>query len=240
MPFYNDRGAVHPIGGEMDHPLRLMTWNVRSLRDDRSALVDVVRTVAPDVLFVQEAPRFLRARSKLAALAREGDLVVVCGGKPAAGVAILSSLRVSVERTEERLLTKTADLHQRGLAVADLALVDRMFRAACVHLGLNSDERRRHVAEIEGVLGGGDAVLAGDLNETSRGSAWREMVHGRVDVGQTADAATFPASMPTKRIDTIFVPASWATEYISPTEITDDATLIRASDHRPVIVDVMG
>ena len=93
--FHNHRGDVHPIGGEMDHPLRLMTWNVRSLRDDRDAVVGVLRRAAPDVLFVQEAPRFFRARSKLAALARESDLVVVCGGQPAAGVAILSNLRMS-------------------------------------------------------------------------------------------------------------------------------------------------
>ena len=73
----------------MPRPLRLMTWNVRSLRDDRSSVVRVIQRCAPDVLFVQEAPRFFRARSKLAALARESGMVVACGGRPAAGVAIL-------------------------------------------------------------------------------------------------------------------------------------------------------
>ena len=98
-------------------PLRLMTWNVRSLRDDRAAVIRVIRACAPDVLFVQEAPRFLRAQSKLAALARESGLVVAAGGRPAAGVALLTTLRVDVDAPASHLLSKAPRLHQRGLAV---------------------------------------------------------------------------------------------------------------------------
>jgi endonuclease/exonuclease/phosphatase family metal-dependent hydrolase len=43
--------------------LRVLTWNVRSLRDDVEAIGEVVRGCEPDVVAVQEAPRFARWRS---------------------------------------------------------------------------------------------------------------------------------------------------------------------------------
>ena len=91
----------------MPRPLRLMTWNLRSLRDDRGAVVRVMRACAPDVLFVQEAPRFFRAQSRLAALARESGMVVAAGGKPAAGVALLTTLRVDVDAPASVWLSRT-------------------------------------------------------------------------------------------------------------------------------------
>src|SRR4051812_5865611 len=106
-----------------------MTWNVRSLRDDRAALLRVLEQCAPDVLFVQEAPRFLRAQSKLAAFAREAGLVVAAGGRPAAGVALLTTMRIEVNAARSHLLTKTSHLHQRGLALADLILGPHQFLA---------------------------------------------------------------------------------------------------------------
>src|SRR4051812_31802072 len=118
-----------------------MTWNVRSLRDDRAALVRVLEQCAPDVLFVEEAPRFLRAQSKLAALAREAGLVVAAGGRPAAGVALLTTMRMKVDAPQSHLLTKTSGLHQRGVALVDLTLGPHQFLAASVHLGLDAAER---------------------------------------------------------------------------------------------------
>ncbi len=147
-----------------------MSWNVRSLRDDRDAVVRVIRACAPDVLFVQEAPRFLRAQSKLAALARESGLVVAAGGRPAAGVALLTSLRVDVDEPANHLLTKSPRLHQRGLASARLTLGDRSFTAGSVHLGLDAAEREQHAHEVASILGDSESVVAGDLNETSSGA----------------------------------------------------------------------
>ena len=60
--------------------LRVLTYNVRSMRDDRSALGRVISSAAPDVVLVQEAPRFARWRSLCAQLARMSGLVVVSGG----------------------------------------------------------------------------------------------------------------------------------------------------------------
>jgi endonuclease/exonuclease/phosphatase family metal-dependent hydrolase len=167
--------------------------------------------------------------------------VVVCGGKPAAGVAILSNLRVGVEGVREVKLSKSKDLHQRGAAMAELSLLDLRFTAASVHLGLNSEERTRHVLEVERLIGPvPQSVIGGDLNEGAAGMSWRKFADRRLDAGSEMDLATYPSSLPTKRIDTIFVPTEWKTRSVSLTEITDDATLVRATDHRPVIVDVMG
>src|SRR4051812_20005174 len=59
--------------------LRLLSYNVRSLRDDAVAVGAVIRACEPDVVAVQEAPRFLRWRSKRAAMARRCGMVVATG-----------------------------------------------------------------------------------------------------------------------------------------------------------------
>ncbi|HEY2985649.1 MAG TPA: hypothetical protein VGJ38_15950, partial [Jatrophihabitantaceae bacterium] len=61
--------------------LRLLCYNVRSLRDDEDAVARVIRGCEAHVVCVQEAPRFARWRSKNAALARRSGLVVVGGGR---------------------------------------------------------------------------------------------------------------------------------------------------------------
>jgi endonuclease/exonuclease/phosphatase family metal-dependent hydrolase len=219
-----------------------MTWNVRSLRDDRAAVVRVLRRCAPDVRFVQEAPRFLRAQSKLAALARESGLVVAAGGRPAAGVALLTTLRMDVTASEDHLLAKSSGLHQRGIALAEMKLGDFQFLATAVHLGLRSEERLRHASEINKIINRRalPAVIAGDFNERSDGGAWQALMDTRRDVGASSDLATFSAADPRRRIDTILVPNDWTAAFVSPLEIVDESDLIAATDHRPVIADVMG
>src|SRR4051795_12442339 len=49
---------------------RVLSYNVRGLRDDQAALAEVVRGTDPDVVCVQEAPKYFRWRAKGAALAR--------------------------------------------------------------------------------------------------------------------------------------------------------------------------
>ena len=220
--------------------LRLMSWNVRSLRDDRGAVVAVIRACAPDVLFLQEVPRFLRARSRLAALARDTGLVVASGGRPAAAVALLTALRVDVAEPASHRLSKTPGLHQRGLATARLSFGERSFNSGAVHLGLDAAERGRHAAEIEQILGPALSVVAGDLNETSDGPAWQQLATGRADPNGVPNLPTFSTANPRRRIDTILVPASWIASAISPVEIVRESALVRATDHRPVIVDVLG
>ncbi|MDI5944131.1 endonuclease, partial [Micromonospora sp. DH15] len=74
-------------------PLRVVSYNVHSQRDDQAALAAVVRAVAPDVVIVQEAPRRFRWRQKCASLAESFGLVVAVGGLPSLGNLLLTSLR---------------------------------------------------------------------------------------------------------------------------------------------------
>src|SRR5881227_1066636 len=99
--------------------LRVLSYNVRALRDDAEAVSDVIRACAPDVVCVQEAPRFLRWRSKRAAIARKAGLVVATADRPG-GLMVMTSLRMHVAATRFTLLTKTPQLHQRAVCVAEL------------------------------------------------------------------------------------------------------------------------
>jgi endonuclease/exonuclease/phosphatase family metal-dependent hydrolase len=107
-------------------------------------------------------------------------------------------------------------------------------------MSLDAAERLRHAAEIEQILGAGPAVLAGDFNERSDGPAWQALGSGRTDVGAAADLPTFSTANPRRRIDTIMVPADWRVTPVSPIEILHESDLVAATDHRPVIADVVG
>lgn len=220
-----------------DRTLRVLSYNVRSMRDDSEALAAVIRDCRPDVVCVQEAPRFLRWRSKCAALARTSGLVVVTGGRPAGSMLLLARLGVEVLATRDLLLPRTPGLHQRGLAVADVGVAGARWTVASMHLGLRSDERLRHVEEISAALAPYDAplVLAGDVNERPGEPAWQALTDQLRDafaVAGEGDGLTFPADAPYERIDGIFAAPSVT---VVSCEVLDTPMVLRASDHRPVL-----
>src|SRR3954452_17038739 len=93
--------------------IRLLTYNIRALRDDADAVSAVIRALSPEVVCVQEAPRFLRWRSKRAAVARKAGLVVATGDRPA-GLMFMTSLAGAVVSTDLVLLSKGPKVHQGG------------------------------------------------------------------------------------------------------------------------------
>src|SRR5581483_8178736 len=113
-----------------------MTYNVRSMRDDDAALARVISSAAPDVVCVQEAPRFLRWRSTCAALARMSGLVVVGGGRPAGANLIMSTLGVDALSVHDIGFSTDPLLHRRGAALAVLRLRGTTFAVAGTHLDL--------------------------------------------------------------------------------------------------------
>lgn len=159
--------------------VRLLSYNIRSLRDDRRALARVIRACAPDVVCIQEAPRFFRWRKHAARLARECGLVYVTGGATATGPMILSTLRATVEHAEDVLLPHTPGLHRRGFATAVLRFgtAARLGVVSC-HLSLRGDERRLQggllIERLE-ALGTEHTVAAGDLNERPEGRTFRRL-----------------------------------------------------------------
>ncbi|MGH3636062.1 MAG: endonuclease/exonuclease/phosphatase family protein, partial [Mycobacterium sp.] len=128
--------------------LRVVSYNVRSLRDDKAAAARVIKSARPHVVCIQEAPRFLRWRSRAAWLARRSGLVVAAGGRPAAGNLLLCDLAVTVHRTATIRLSPRRGTHRRGAAVAVCSLSGARFALVGTHLDLRAGDRLRHVHEL--------------------------------------------------------------------------------------------
>ncbi|MDT0444071.1 endonuclease/exonuclease/phosphatase family protein [Streptomyces johnsoniae] len=197
----------------MPAELRLLSYNVRSLRDDRAALGRVIRGCAPDVVCVQEAPRFFGWRASAARLARETGLLYVTGGAPSCGTMILAAPRLSVAYAEDVTFPRTPGLHRRGLATAVLRLATgaRLAVVSC-HLSLNAAERYRQGGLLLGRLaelrarGGPAAVVAGDLNDLPGGRTFRLLAGALADAWRQAPEGggdTFPSAGRDRRIDAV-------------------------------------
>jgi len=217
--------------------LRVMTYNVRSLRDDVEALATVVRSYRPDVLLVQEAPRFLRWRSKRAALARHCGLVVATADRPG-GLCVLTALRVDVLGTSFSLLPKTSRHHQRAIAGATVRCGGAQWEVLSVHMSTDPAERQRHLPAIDSALSAmavAPLVVGGDINEDPGGVLFSDLSTWLQDCFVVAGAGaglTSPAASPRRRLDAIF--ASSALHVVS-CEVLDAPGVAAASDHRPVV-----
>jgi len=222
--------------------LRVVSYNVHGLRDDRSALVEVVKDLAPDVLIVQEAPRRFRWRTRNAHLAHDLDLVYVAGGAPSLGNVILTSLRVRPVETWELRYPLTPGRHMRGAAFARCLVGGAPFVVAGSHLSLDAGERAAHAPLLAKALADVDVpvILGADLNEPPGGTAWQvlgaALMDGSAGVRAAGPWATFPAAAPRQRIDAILVdPRIRVTGYRVAADLPAAG---RASDHLPVVADL--
>ena len=225
--------------------LRLLSYNVRSLRDDADAVADVIRACAVDVVAVQEAPRFLRWRSKRAALARKSGLVVASAHRPG-GLAVLTSLRAKVLDTSFALLPKSPKLHQRAVCAVLLEIGGDRWAVVSVHLSLSHDERWQHMEPLWDAVRRWDAplVVAGDINEKPEGRVWKALASELQDayvVAPDGPGDTYSAKkQPHKRIDGIFVDPSVTVVgchavHSGGAEGLSFETVSAASDHVPVL-----
>jgi endonuclease/exonuclease/phosphatase family metal-dependent hydrolase len=220
-----------------------LTYNVRSLRDDRTALGKVIRSAEPDVVLVQESPRFARWRSLCAELARRGNLVVVGGGRYAGSNLILSSLGVDVVSTADVLFSKDRGLHQRGTAIAVLTKLGSRFAVAGVHLDLREQARLRHVDELERALtehvpDGVPIVVGGDVNDVPGSATWQAIAKNRADAFVAAGSGnpfTSTATNPQKTIDGLFVDPRLT---VRTARVLEHPDVGAASDHRPVLAEL--
>ncbi|MFE9922990.1 endonuclease/exonuclease/phosphatase family protein [Streptomyces sp. NPDC005774] len=191
--------------------IRVLSYNIRSMYDDTAALARVITACAPDLVLVQEAPRFFRWRKKLARLASASGLVTLSGGATAAGPAILCSLRTTVERTEDVLLPLTPGLHRRGFATAVVRFGGARLGVLSCHLSLQKDERYAQGGMLLDRLAGmgvEHAVAGGDLNERPAGRTFRRLAgEGLTDCRAAApwggEYTSTPAD-PHQRIDALF------------------------------------
>lgn len=224
----------------MPTTLRLLTYNVRSMRDDRDALGRVIRAAEPDVVLVQESPRFLRWRSRCGELARRANLVVVGGGRGAGSNLILSTLGVDVLSQTDVLFTTDPRLHQRGTAIAVLTKGGTRFAVAGIHLDLVEAPRLRHVAELDAAVAahvpaGVAVIVAGDANDEPGSRTWQALTARRQDAFATAgegDGFTWSATDPHSIIDGVFADPQVT---VRSARALGGADVAVASDHRPLL-----
>ncbi|MEU6994853.1 endonuclease/exonuclease/phosphatase family protein [Streptomyces sp. NPDC046465] len=190
--------------------IRVLSYNIRSMRDDTAALARTISACAPDLVLIQEAPRFFRWRKKLARLARAADLVILSGGGSAAGPALLCSMRATVERTEDVLLPLTPGLHRRGFATAVVRFGGARIGVLSCHLSLQSEERYAQGGMLLDRLAGmgvDHAVAGGDLNERPGGRTFRRLAESLRDcwaVRPWGGEHTSTPNDPHQRIDALF------------------------------------
>ncbi|NGN68807.1 endonuclease [Streptomyces sp. A7024] len=221
--------------------VRVLSYNIRSMRDDVDALARVIRACAPDVLCVQEAPRFFRWRKYANRLGMATGLVYVTGGAPATGPMVMSSLRAQVERAEDVLFPRTPGLHRRGLATAVLRIGGARLGVISCHLSLAAAERYEQaggVLERVRALGVEHAVVAGDLNDRPKGRSFRRLAAGLQDGWATSPwggELTFPPGDPVGRIDAVFATPGVEVLGCGVPPGLPEADLRAATDHLPVL-----
>ncbi|CAG6395714.1 endonuclease/exonuclease/phosphatase family protein [Streptomyces cocklensis] len=239
--------TVEDLPGSSTEPasavVRVLSYNIRSMRDDAAALARVIRACAPDLVLVQEAPRFFRWRKAAARLAHATGLVHVTGGATAAGPMVLSSLRAHVERTEDVLLPHHPPLHQRGFATAVLRIGGARLGVVSTHLSLSPAERYEQAGLLldrVAAMGEANVVVGGDFNEPPDRPGFARIAARLQDGFAVAPwgGEVTNVRAPFQRIDAVFT--------TKPVEVlgcgvphalpgVTDADLHAATDHLPVL-----
>lgn len=221
----------------MGRTLRVASYNLRDLKDDEQAAARVVRAINPDVLCLQEVPRYPLSSKRIGRFAARCGLSWSGGHRGSGGTTMMSGPRVEVLDVRHGRLKVAWLQRERGYAVGHVRLPgQRSVGFVSIHLSLDAAERAEHAATVLAALPrDGLLVLAGDLNEGPDGQAWRSIAE-RLRV-VSGDALTFPAKNPCHRLDAIFASAGLPVAAGDPLAL-NLADLQAASDHLPVWVDL--
>lgn len=229
--------------------LRVLSYNIHHGEGldgklDLERLAEVIRSVDPDLVSLQEVDRGVRRSKELdepAELARLTGLTAVFEGNIRVqggdyGNAVLSRLPVTGHRNQ--LLPSHRQGEQRGALVVDLTGPDAAktpIRFIATHLDHRGDDSER-LASAEAIAAIADefperpTLLAGDLNAQPNSQTLQEF--GKNWQATNRDPLpTFPAGRPTRQIDYIlYRPADrWK---VIETRVLDEPV---ASDHRPIL-----
>ena len=212
--------------------LRVVSWNVRSLRDDSAGVAAVLRDLAPDVALVQEAPRLLFSGIANRRLARRAGLRIGAGGASAAGNLLLVASRVRLVQAQAVRLPRRPGLHRRGAVLGVVSLDGAGLAVTGTHLDLEASARLDSADRVRAAVPDGyPLVLGADVNEEPGGPAWTALATGLVDAA--ADCGpTFPQRAPHRRIDALLV---------DPRLDVVDVRVPRpgpVTDHLPLVADL--
>lgn len=221
----------------------MATYNIRSLRDDRAAVVRVIRDLRADIVCIQEAPRFAFWRRICRRLADDVGLSIVAGGRPAGANLILAEPATTVHNVRSVIMHRYTRRDRRGIALADLSIRGSRLVVAGIHLSGVETERLGHLGELHRLIddftpSGVPTLIAGDVNDIPGSPTWRKLVARHVDaaaVRSIGDPMTNQPLTPTRRIDALFAGAGIA---VVQTQAVASPDVNAASDHRPVLADV--
>ena len=223
--------------------LRVASYNLRGLKDSADAAAAVVRAVAPDVLLLQELPRYPGSEYAVAAFARRCDLLWSGRTRLLSGTGLMTALRVTATDSVDRRLRVGLRENPRGYTHTRVRLPEGpLVDVVSVHLSLRAEQRVEHAGTVLAeVAAGRDAaeelplVVGGDLNEDRDGTAWGVLAGHLVEVSD--DRPTFPAARPDRRIDAIFARGQAAVAPGDPA-LLEGMPVVTATDHLPVWVDL--
>lgn len=242
-----------------DVPLRVMSYNIRSGNGNLDGTADAIRASAPDVVALQEVDVHWAARSGFADQAsalgeRLGmqvrfahiyELAPMSAAQPPRefGVALLSRYPIVQWRngTLTRLSTQQANpvpTPMPGLLAATVNVRGTPVRVFNTHLDYRSDPRVREqqIAEMLADIGvpSVPTIVFGDMNAKPDALELQPLLRRLRDTWPAAAGPgfTYPAEAPSERIDYVLV---------SPHFIVRAASVpaTEASDHRPVVVDLV-
>ncbi|MEE1619221.1 endonuclease/exonuclease/phosphatase family protein [Brachybacterium sp. J144] len=229
--------------------LRIMAWNLWELRGDLVALIEAVEDLAPDVLLVQEAPRFVLPTLRLQWLARRLDRRILVGGGGGRGLAILATDAVAaqvIRRGAHPVAQTLSDLNStypRGVAAVRLSVPGGgAVVVSSIHFALQQDNRLAHAEHVAALVRGAGApvIIGGDLNETADGAA-RTLLEPLLHDPAAQSEWTFPAARPQRRIDAVLTTPDVrvrAARAVTATTRVPAERLAGASDHLPTLLDV--
>jgi endonuclease/exonuclease/phosphatase family metal-dependent hydrolase len=209
--------------------LRVVSWNVRSLRDDAAGVAAFLRGLAPDVVLLQEAPRLLGSYLANRRLARRSGLVRAAGGASASGNLLLVSTRTTVVEAYAVRMPRRPRLHRRGVVLGVVALDGSRLAVAGTHLDLDAEARLDSARRVRTALPDTHPlVLGADVNEEPGGPAWAALSEGLVDAARDL-GPTFPLREPRRRIDVLLVDPRLelrAVDVPRPGPVTDHLPLV--------------
>lgn len=229
--------------------LRILTWNLWELRGDLNALIEAVQDLRPDVMLVQEAPRFVLPTTRLRWFARQIDRRILLGGAGGRGLAILATDEIAaqvIRRGTHPVAQTLSDMNStypRGVAAVRLSVPGGgAVVISSTHLALQEENRMRHAEHLAALVrvAGAPAIVGGDLNETADGTARSFLAPLLTDPAEQFEH-TFPAAAPTRRIDAVLVSDGVmvrSARAVRATERVNEERLSGASDHLPSLLEI--